>query len=131
MNSKTTPAIMKMVVKVMINQWPVVSDQWPSKALRLILSADNWPLITGHWSLLFVPRSHNRLDVPANVKVSLNLNAQRITGPDEVFENHIDDVFMKDLHLSKRIDVEFQTLKFNAPLIRNILQANGGEVGKI
>ena len=33
MNSKTTPAIMKMVVKVMINQWPVVSDQWPVRRL--------------------------------------------------------------------------------------------------
>ena len=27
MNSKTTPAIMKMVVKVMINQWSVTSGQ--------------------------------------------------------------------------------------------------------
>src|SRR6185503_1967143 len=90
-----------------------------------------WPLVTGHWSLSYVPRSHNRLDVSANVEVSFNLNAQRVTGPDKILENHVDDVFMKDLHLSKRIDVELQALQFNASLIRNILQANGGEIGKI
>ena len=67
-------------------------------------------LITGHWSLLFVLRSDNRLDVSANVKVSFNLNAQRVTGPDEILENHVDDMFMKDFHLSKRIDVELQAL---------------------
>jgi hypothetical protein len=57
MNSKTTPAIMKIVVKVMMNQWSVASDQWPvvnsqgsvvSKSLRLILAAENRPLKTGH-----------------------------------------------------------------------------------
>ena len=37
MNSKTTPPIMKMVVKVMVNQLAV--DQWPvvSKSVRLVL----------------------------------------------------------------------------------------------
>ena len=89
------------------------------------------PLPTAHCSLSYVPRSYNRLDVPANVKVAFKLHTQGVTSPDEVLENNVDDVFMKDLHLSKRIDVELQTLQFNASLIRNILQANGGEIGKI
>ena len=39
MNSKTTPPIMKMVVKVMVNQLAVISGQWPvvSKSVRLVL----------------------------------------------------------------------------------------------
>ena len=125
---------MKMVVKDMMNQWSVVSGQWAVLVGRYFtrnFSGLFWPLVTGHWSLSYVSSSHNRLDVSANVEVSFNLNAQRVTGADKVLENHVDDVFMKDLHLSKRIDVELETLKFNAPLMRNILKADGGKVWKI
>ena len=59
----------------------------------------------------------------ADVEVAFDLDAQRIAGGDEVFENDVDDVLVKDLHVAKRVDVELQTLQLDAALVRNVFDA--------
>ena len=53
--------------------------------------------------------SDDGLDVAADVEVAFDLDAQRIARGDEVFKNDVDDVFVKDLYVAKRVDVELQT----------------------
>jgi hypothetical protein len=65
------------------------------------------------------------------VKVAFDIDAQRIAGGDEVFEDDVDDVFVKDLHVPKRVYIELQTLQLDATFVRNVFDAYGGEVGKI
>ena len=79
----------------------------------------------------FCTRAHRRLDISAHVKVAFDLNAQRIAGFHKVFENHVDYMLVKNLHVAKRIDVELQTLQFDAAFVRNVLKANGRKVGKV
>src|SRR6266850_759608 len=38
---------------------------------------------------------------------------------------------MKDLHVAKRIDVKLQTLQFDATLVGNILEPDGGEIREV
>src|SRR6185437_13802289 len=80
---------------------------------------------------LGVTSSDDGLDVAADVEVAFNLDAQRIAGGDEVFENDVDDVFVEDLYVAKRVDVELQTLQLDAALVGNVFYADGGEVWKI
>ncbi len=82
-------------------------------------------------SCLPIARANRRLDVPAHVEVALDLDAQRIAGLHKVFEDHIDDMLVKNFYLAKRIDVKLQTLQFDAALVRRVLQPNRGKVGKI
>ncbi len=51
---------------------------------------------------------NRRLNVSAHVKVACNLYAQRIARVHEIFEDHVDDVLVKDLYVAKRIDIELQ-----------------------
>src|SRR5688572_15400860 len=82
-------------------------------------------------SSLLIAGPHDGLDVSADVKISFDLHGQRIARCDEVFENDIDDVLVKDLHVAKRVDVELQTLEFNATFIGNVFETDYGEIGKI
>src|SRR2546425_10488000 len=81
--------------------------------------------------LLSIVRPHRRFDIPAHVEVAFYFDAQRIAGFHKVFENHINRVFVKDLYLAKRVDVELQTLQFDATLVRHILDANPRKVRKV
>src|SRR5215470_14358818 len=81
--------------------------------------------------LFFVARLHRGFDIAAHVEVAFDLYAQWIAGVHKIFEDHIDDVFVKDLHVPKRIDVELQTLQLNAALVRSVFDANGREVRKV
>jgi hypothetical protein len=96
---------------------------------RYLISFASLP--TAHCSLPLVARSYHSLDIPAHVKVALNLNAQRVTGFYEVFQNHVDYVLVKYFHFPKRIDVELQALQLHAAFVGNILKANGGEIRKV
>jgi hypothetical protein len=78
-----------------------------------------------------VAGSDNGLDVSANVEVAFDVDLQRIAGSDEVFEDDVDYVLVKDLHVSKRVDVKLQALQLDAALVGNVSDADGGEVGKI
>src|SRR3989441_9568151 len=86
---------------------------------------------TAFWFLLSRVRPHRRFDIPAHVEVAFYFDAQRIAGFHKVFENHIDRVFVKDLHVAKRIDIELQTLQFDATLVRHILDTNRRKVRKV
>src|SRR3989442_309951 len=81
--------------------------------------------------LLSIVRPHRRFDIPAHVEVTFNIDAQRIAGFHKVFENHINRVFVKDFYLAKRVDVELQTLQFDATLVRHILDPNRRKVRKV
>ena len=65
------------------------------------------------------------------MKIAFDVHAQRITRGDEVFENDIDHVLVKDLHVTERVDVELQTLQFHAAFVGNVLESNGSEVRKV
>jgi hypothetical protein len=56
--------------------------------------------------LLFVTRAHGRLDISPHVKIAFKLYAQGVARVHKIFEDHIDDVLMKDLYVAKGIDVE-------------------------
>jgi hypothetical protein len=80
---------------------------------------------------LLVTRSHDRLNISPNVKVSFNFHPYRITSRDEVFENYVCHVLVENFHISERVDVKLQTLQFNATFIGDIFNANRSEVGKV
>jgi hypothetical protein len=52
-------------------------------------------------SSLLIAGPHDGLYVSAHVKITFDLNAQRIAGGDKVFEDDIDDVLVKDLHVAE------------------------------
>ena len=81
--------------------------------------------------LFGVTGSDDGLDVAADVEVAFDLDEQRITGGDEVFENDVDDVLVEDFYVTKRVDVELQTLQLDAALVRNVLDADGREIRKV
>jgi hypothetical protein len=65
------------------------------------------------------------------VKVALEFDSQRITSCYKVFQNDIHHMFVEDLHVPERINVQLQTLQFDATLIGNIFDADGCEVRKV
>jgi len=65
------------------------------------------------------------------VKVAFDLHTQRIAGAHEVLENYVDDMLVKDLHVSKGIDVKLETLQLDATFVGNILEADRGEIRKV
>jgi hypothetical protein len=78
----------------------------------------------GRFAFLFgsrVARPHDRLDISANMKITLDLHPLRIASLYKIFENYVYDVLVKDLYVAKRIYVELQALQFNASLVRDIL----------
>src|SRR5262249_54146047 len=76
-------------------------------------------------------RLDRRFDVATHVKVAFNIHTQRIAGFYKIFENYIDDMLVKNLHVPKRVDVELQALKLDAALQRRILDSDRSEVGKV
>ena len=87
----------------------------------------------GHWTLdcFCITSFYDSLDVSANVEVAFNLHAQGIACLNEIFENDVDNVFVKNLHLSKRIDVQLQAFEFDATLVWDVLQSNSCEIREI
>ena len=77
-----------------------------------------------------ITRLHNCLDVPADVEITFDLHSERVACLDEIFENYVDNMLVKDLHFAKRIDVEFEALQLDASLVRHILKPNNGEIGE-
>ena len=61
--------------------------------------------------------SNDRLNVSTDGKVANYFDLPRIQEFNQIIQNPIRDVFMKDLFLAKRINIEFQGLEFDAPLI--------------
>src|SRR6185503_142165 len=82
-------------------------------------------------SSLLIAGPHDGLDISTHVKITFDLHAQRIAGGDKVFENDVDDVLVKNLHVAKRVDVELQTFEFDAAFVRYVFETDDGEVGKI
>jgi hypothetical protein len=71
------------------------------------------------------------LDVSADIEVAFDINSDRIGRADEVCEDTIHDVLVKDLQGPERIDVELERFQLDAQLVRNVVDLYCGEVRKI
>ena len=65
------------------------------------------------------------------MKVTLDLYTQWVAGPREIFENDVYYMFVKNLDVTKRVDVKLQALKFDTPFVGNILEPNNCKVREI
>ena len=74
---------------------------------------------------------YHGFDISANVKVAFDLHTQRIASLHKVFENDVDYVLVENLHVSKRVDIELQTLELNAKLVGNVFDSDSGEIRKV
>jgi hypothetical protein len=81
--------------------------------------------------LPLVTSPHHSLNVSAYVKVAFDLRTQRFARLHKVLKNDIHNVFVEDLNVPKRVDIEFQTLEFNAALVRNIVEFYGCEIREV
>src|SRR5436190_16345782 len=88
-------------------------------------------LPTAYCLLLFIVCADNRFDVAANVEVAFDLDAYGVAGRDEIFQDDVDDVLVKNFHLAERVDIELEALEFDAAFVWHVLDANDGEVRKI
>jgi len=96
--SNMTPAMIEMVVNVIRD----ISRQLSVVCLSQSAAGRQHSVYCLLLLLLFlIARAHHRLDVSAHMKVSFNFHPQRIARAHKVFENHIDDVLVKDLYVAK------------------------------
>ncbi len=78
-----------------------------------------------------ITRTHNRLDIASYVKVTHDLNAERIACRDKVFKDDVNDVLVEDFYTSERIYVQLQALEFHTALVWNVLDTDRREVWKV
>jgi len=60
--------------------------------------------------LFLVTRAHGCFDVAAHVEVAFEFDTERIARIHKIFEDDVDNVLVKDLHFTERVDIELQTL---------------------
>jgi len=83
-------------------------------------------------TLLFrVAGADDGLNVSPNMKITFDFDLQRIACLNEIFEEDIDDVLVKDFHFAKRIDVELQTFQLDASFVWNVFKPDDCEVREI
>ena len=80
---------------------------------------------------LCVRCSNYGFDVTANVKIALDLDAERLTRLDEILENDVYNVLMENLYISKAINVELQALQLDAKAVRDVAKLYDCKVGKV
>jgi hypothetical protein len=78
-----------------------------------------------------VTGAHDGLDVSADVEVAFKVDAQRIAGGDEVFQDDVDYVLVEDFYVAEGVYVELQTLQLDTTLVWNVCDPDGGEVGEV
>src|SRR5687768_346605 len=78
-----------------------------------------------------IASADNGFDISAHVKIAFDLDLQRVASPHEIFQNDVDHVFVKNLYLAERIDIELQTFEFDTALVRHVFEANNRKIGKI
>ncbi len=83
------PVVIAIVMLVTVPE--VLQPKTSNAALCLLRTAFGFP----------VARPHGRLDVSAHIKVAFDLHVDRIAGLHKVFEDHVDYVLVKNLHLAK------------------------------
>ena len=71
------------------------------------------------------------MDIAAHIEIAFDIDPQRITGAREVFEYAIDDVFVKYLHLSKRVDVELERFQLHASFVGRVIDFDRREIREI
>ena len=96
------------------------------RALRALQANSSVKLL----SLRLMLSANNRLDVAANIKVTDYFNLPRLKKFDEVIENHVHDVFVKNTAVAVLIEIKLEALEFNAPIARNVFDVNCREVRK-
>src|SRR5215475_11456319 len=71
------------------------------------------------------------LDIAPQVEIALDLEFQRIAGSNKIFQYSINHMFMENLHVTERVDVEFERFQLNAAVIGNITNVQCREIRKI
>ena len=75
-------------------------------------------------------RGDDRLDVTAHLEICGHFRFPWIKKVNQVIHNLVSDVFVVDPLITILIDVELETLEFDAPLFGHILNLNGREIRK-
>ena len=75
-------------------------------------------------------RANNGFDIAADVEIPDYFDFPRVKQPDQVIQDDVDDVFMKDAAIAILVDVELQALQFDAPVFRDVLDVQCREVRK-
>ena len=57
-----------------------------------------------------ITRPHNRFDISAHVKIAFDFDAQRIASRNEIFQNLIDNVFVKNFYFAETVDIKISNL---------------------
>jgi hypothetical protein len=56
----------------------------------------------------FIIRSNDSFDISAHVKIAFDLDSQWVARLYEIFEDHVYDMLVKNLYITKGIDVKLQ-----------------------
>ena len=75
-------------------------------------------------------RANNGFDIAADVEIPDYFDFPRVKQPDQVIQNDVDDVFVKNAPVAILVDVQFQTLQFDAPVSWDVLDVQCREVRK-
>jgi hypothetical protein len=81
-------------------------------------------------NFLLMDGCNNGFYVSPNAEIAYDFDFPGIKKLNQITQNVIGDVFVKYLLIAKTIDVELERLKFYTPLVRNVLNANRGEIRK-
>ena len=73
---------------------------------------------------------HDRLDVAADVEIPDHLDLPGVQELDEVVQYPVGDVLVEDMLVAKAVDVELEGLQFHAPLVGNVFNVDGREIGE-
>ena len=79
-----------------------------TRPVAIAVTTDVYLLLTAFGPA--ITRAHGCFDVAAYVEIAFEFYAERIARVHKIFEDHVDDVLVKNLHVAKRVDVELQTL---------------------
>jgi len=77
-----------------------------------------------------VSGGHNGFDVSTHAEITDHFDFPGIKELNQIIQNHIGDVFVKNSAIAKLIDVKLEAFQFDAILPRHVFDVKGGEIGK-
>src|SRR5207249_12313384 len=82
-------------------------------------------------SLLGVARGHDRLDVSADVEIADHLHEAWVVQANQVIQDTVDGSLVEHLLVAELVDVQLERLELHQLAVRDVSNADGGEVGKV
>jgi hypothetical protein len=103
MASRIRPAMMEMVVDDMMTRLEAgtARRRYSNDQIVRMLNRRAVPASQQTALLFFVVSSDDRLNISAHVEVAFNLHAQWIARLNEILEDDVDNMLVKDLHFPK------------------------------